>query len=107
CGNPVYLNGSHGYIQSPGYMNDSCNQYRDSENCTWEISVGDGMEIELMFNEIEIEKCDECNCDVLKLDDGHQRIQLCGLKESFLYRSTGSWLYVEFSTDSSVTSRGF
>ncbi|CAH1781632.1 unnamed protein product, partial [Owenia fusiformis] len=109
CGHPIYLNISHGALHSPGYLKDSCdNMYRISENCTWEIDVGDGMEIELMFNEFELELWSGCGTDFVMLDDGHRSIKLCGDKTSYMYRSTGSWLRIAFYSDPlGGTRRGF
>ncbi|CAH1781629.1 unnamed protein product, partial [Owenia fusiformis] len=108
CRHPFYLNSSHGNFTSPRYLEESCNNvYPNSENCTWEIDVGDGMEIELLFNEFRLEPSDGCENDFVKLNDGHRSIKLCGDKESYMYRSTGSWLRVNFLSDSDVPMRGF
>ena len=106
-GCPSTQNGSlYGSFASPGYPNN----YPNNKRCSWGITVPSGYRIQLVFSELDT----GVGGDWLKIFDGpsssSKRIaSLSGLHSPPFpgYRSSGSSLWFEFSSDDGYTRRGF
>lgn len=104
-----YLNRHNGHFKSPNYPSN----YGNNEHCTWLIEVPRGYYIYLNFGLLDLERCSYCGCDVVTIFDGNSRTspmikRACDQQTSGcgMY-SSGRFLFVEFSSDGSVTRRGF
>ena len=68
--------------------------------------------LELHFNWLEMESCAACGCDGLEIYDGDSSASpslgiYCGQQTPRPIVASGSQLYLYFSSDSSVSGRGF
>lgn len=104
-----YLNHHYGNIKSPNYPS----YYGNNEHCTWLIEAPRGYYIYLNFGSVDLERCYNCGCDVVKIFDGNSTMspiikRACGQQTSGcgMY-SSGRFLFVQFSSDGSATRRGF
>ena len=104
-GCPRDQNGSYsGNFSSPGYPINYPNQKR----CTWGITVPGHYRILVPFDKFKTQR----NSDVLKIYDGasntsHVLATLSGDLSGSIYGSSGSSLLFEFTTDRSVSDKGF
>ena len=103
---PRDQNGSYsGNFSSPGYPIN----YPNKKRCTWGITVPADNRILVAFDEFNTQR----NSDVLKIYDGASNSSdvletLSGrLSSGFIYGSSGSSLWFEFTTDGSVSDKGF
>ncbi|XP_076628821.1 cubilin [Colletes latitarsis] len=103
---------SSGTFHSPMYPNS----YHHSRICTYEIEQPAGMRIALSITDLDIEGINppECFFDFLEIFDGDSEnsanlATLCGNKENLIepYYSTHNFMFLKFSTDGSVSGRGF
>lgn len=101
-----------GIIKSPFYPE----YYRDSKTCVYEIIQPPNKRIVLTIEDMEIEGSNsECYFDYLEIYDGDSEnstklATLCGDRESMSddpYYSTYNYMYLKFTTDSSIGNRGF
>ncbi|XP_054885765.1 deleted in malignant brain tumors 1 protein-like isoform X2 [Poeciliopsis prolifica] len=99
-----YLYNNNGTFQSPNYPSN----YPNNAKCTWYIRPSlSGHSIRLELVNLRA----ECSFDWFDIYDGYdtnsRRVrQLCSAN-SFVYHSTGRYLTIHFSSDSSVTGQGF
>ncbi|XP_060597832.1 ovochymase-1-like [Ruditapes philippinarum] len=104
------LNGSRGFISSPGY--DGHSRYKPDLECNWLIKAPPGNIIRLMFEDFLTERIDGCLYDYVAIYDGNSNsstkiAQMCGfLFPDDLY-STGSSLLIKFNSDADVGGLGF
>ena len=104
-GCPRDQNGSHsGNFSSPYYPIN----YPTKKRCTWGITVPGDYRILVVFDEFETQR----DSDVLKIYDGESSssdvlITLSGDMSVSTYGSSGPSLWFEFTTDESITDKGF
>ncbi|KAL9987888.1 hypothetical protein ACROYT_G002266 [Oculina patagonica] len=104
-----YLNQQYGRFTSPNYPSN----YPNNLHCTWLIEAPAGYgRLYLRFTSFALESCRNCACDVLEIFDGNSTAsplikRACGRQSPPRMFSSGRFLFVKFSTDSSVTLRGF
>merc|ERR1712126_635765 len=106
CGNCTGANGEcSGAIKSPDYPD----QYPNSKDKSTIIKVCPGEMILLTFLEFGLEYDLNCNYDYLKVvdTDGSELMKECGTKEPFKVFSSGNSMTVNFSSDHSITDKGF
>ena len=82
--------------------------YDNHEDCNWKITAPTGSNVRLQFTNFETESC----CDKLKIydgvDDGGSLLgELSGSGYNGEMVTTGSNMYVHFTSDSSITMSGF
>ena len=77
--------------------------YSDGSNCKWRISRSSSFI--LRFHRLDIEECENCDCDSLQIDGGEK---LCGRDNSprDIYFANSS-ISLTFTSDGSVNRRGF
>jgi len=93
-------------IYSPNYPDN----YFDNANVAWQIHNYYGSRIVLEVVEMDLERC----CDMVQIFDGSSRSSpliatVTGTNENIghKYFSTSNYMYVLFTSDGSVTGRGF
>ena len=102
---PRDQNGSHsGDFSSPDYPIN----YPNHKRCTWGITVPGNYRILVAFDYFKTQRIS----DVLKIYDGasnssHVLVTLSGDLSSSTYGSSGSSLWFEFTSDGSITAKGF
>ena len=102
---PRDQNGSRsGNFSSPNYPIN----YPNKKRCTWGITVPGDYRVLVVFDEFNT----HINSDVLKIYDGASNssdvlMTLSGLLPGSTYESSGSSLWFEFTTDGSITAKGF
>ena len=102
---PRDQNGSHsGNFFSINYPIN----YPNKKRCTWGITVPADYRILVAFDDFKTHR----NSDVLKIYDGasnssHVLVTLSGDLSSSTYGSSGSSLWFEFTSDGSITAKGF
>ena len=99
----LYINPSYTYVYSPGYPYS----YANNLNCHWRFySSYSYYVIQLNVLEIDLEWC----CDHVDVYDGssssYPKLARLSQNSSRLH-STGRYMYLTFTTDHSVTDRGF
>ena len=107
-------------IKSPYYALD----YNNNAECSWLVKIEDkfyfpssGYVIKVIFNDFELQagqnsSVSSCPYDILTFYDGNSESSrllgsFCGKVHPEVIYSTGSYLYIKFQTDSTITSRGF
>ena len=102
---PLHQDGrSSGNFSSPGYPSN----YPNNQICTWRITVPGDYGIRLVFDEFVTG-----DADFLRIYDGASSSSnvLANLRgrhpSGFVYVSTGSSLWFQFTTDYSFTRKGF
>ena len=106
CGG--HLSGDSGSFTSPEYPD----KYPSDKKCVWIISVSRGKTIELSFEDFQTENDGSCKYDYVEVRNG-LRIQdplvgkYCGTANIPLIRSSGSSLFIKFTSDKSVSEKGF
>ena len=104
-GCPCDQNGRYsGNFSSPYYPIN----YRNKKRCTWGITVPGDYRILVAFDEFHTQR----NSDVLRIYDGASNssdllMTLSGELSGSTYGSSGSSLWFEFTTDGSITEKGF
>lgn len=102
-----------GIIKSPYYPN----LYHDSKKCIYEIiqPINKGIKLTIIDMDIEGMQIPDCYFDYLEIHDGDNEnatklATLCGSEDQIPpvpYISTHNYMFIVFTTDSSVTGRGF
>ena len=104
-GCPRDQNGSYsGNLSSPDYPIN----YPNHKRCTWGITVPGDNRILVAFDKFNTQR----NADVLKIHDGASNSSdvlatLIGDLPGSTYGSSGPSLWFEFTTDGSITAKGF
>ncbi len=107
CGGVLHY--ASGFIRSPNYPNP----YRHNAVCTWIIHVEDGNTIIATITDLAIESSTGCRYDNVELRDGTNSSarlikRLCGTQlPTVTFKSSGSYMFVQFKSDQSVGGRGF
>ncbi|PFX27261.1 Oncoprotein-induced transcript 3 protein [Stylophora pistillata] len=99
-----YLYQRNGRFTSPGHPN----RYSNRQHCTWLIEVPYGHFIYLQFGSFHLEGC----CDWVQIFDGSSAYSSRitsknGYQQPWGVCSSGRFLFVQFTTDGSVTYSGF
>ncbi|XP_048237900.1 cubilin-like isoform X1 [Haliotis rufescens] len=97
-----------GVIESPNFPNP----YPHRRNCTWIIDTTLGNTINVSFSNFDIESHSSCNYDYLQIRDGDSPSDdpigtYCGSSLPPMFASSGSSLWINFLSDSSVARNGF
>lgn len=104
------LTGLQGQFHSPGYPQG----YPDDVSLTWEIRVPAGYRVELRFAHVDIEPSQECAYDHLQiLTEEAFSPSICGTSwrgqrhfpYPLVYRTSGRWMSVSFTSDFSNAQR--
>ncbi|XP_072033776.1 uncharacterized protein [Amphiura filiformis] len=111
CPAAISTSPSSGRITSPGYPEN----YPINRVCQWTLSVPQGYILVLDFDFIDIETNEPgTQCfDFIEVYDGPiasrdvARLTLCGSRDPDPFTSTGNNLFIRFTSDFSVTRRGF
>ena len=105
----TFLTSSSGTFQSPNYPSN----YPNLADCSYKISVSAGKFIKLHIGSFDLEDHSRCGYDKLAIYDGSSTnatllAALCGISYNVTeFKSSGSDMYVRFTTDGSVRSSGF
>lgn len=116
CFNPtvpdvIQLKKSKGVFTSPNFPRHyGTNQYR-----LWRLQVSSDSCIKLYFEHFELRTCSNsrsCECDFIRFGEGHNVSvapygRFCGQSVTPTFTSKGSKVWVEFVSDSNLTSIGF
>ncbi|XP_072171274.1 protein SpAN-like [Diadema setosum] len=100
------LTDEDGEITSPNYPSN----YDNHEDCTWLIEGAPGATVTLTFVDMDIESHSTCNYDAVEVRTGDVSspgLKFCGTTLPGEQVSTGNQLLVAFTSDYSVTRRGF
>ncbi|XP_063048132.1 deleted in malignant brain tumors 1 protein-like [Engraulis encrasicolus] len=103
CGGYLNVSGSFSSPYYPSY-------YHDNAYCVWRLSAPSGQRVLLLFTDLELEGC--CNCDYITIYDGpstsySQLGRLCANSTVGAFHSSSNYMTVLFRTDSSLVSQGF
>ncbi|PIK55112.1 putative tolloid-like protein 1 [Apostichopus japonicus] len=95
-------------INTPNYPAE----YGNDEDCSYQFSVPAGYFVNVTFLDFELEASATCSFDKLVIFDGTDNTapeiaELCGITFPNPVFTTGSDVYMEFTTDGSVTRTGF
>ncbi|KAL9970450.1 hypothetical protein ACROYT_G022826 [Oculina patagonica] len=114
CGGPTALlidlsNPQDGSVNSPGYPN----RYENYQNCQWLIKAPYGERIHITFTTFDVEYDGSgCRYDSVKIFDGENSdasllSKSCGSSLPEPVSSSGRYIYMQFTSDKSVTGQGF
>ncbi|KAL3108031.1 hypothetical protein niasHT_018193 [Heterodera trifolii] len=106
--------GMSGEVSSPNF---GVSNYSDNSECLWLLQAPEGRVVSIEITSMDLESNLECNHDVLEVSSGESRSAVihryCVQEDEKLadrfrrIRSFGRSLTLYFSTDSSVTRKGF
>ncbi|XP_006816955.1 dorsal-ventral patterning tolloid-like protein 1 [Saccoglossus kowalevskii] len=88
-----------GIISSPNYPNN----YPNNQDCFYDITVRDGMSVQLQFMTFDTERY----CDFVYVQDDLNTLYYSGAKHPFSITSQSSNLLVRFTSDYNVIGLGF
>ncbi len=99
---------TNGSIYSPGYPNN----YGNNENCQWIIKAPYGERILIYFTTFDLEDHSQCSFDSVNIFDGQNSnasllSKRCGSSLPQPVNSSGRYIYMQFTSDGSVTKKGF
>ncbi|WP_411026436.1 CUB domain-containing protein, partial [Salmonella sp. s54395] len=103
---PVTVSGSS--VTSPGYPS----AYGNGVSCSTLVVAADGQVVDLSFTAFDVEQQSTCNFDKLTVYDGDTAASavlavLCGSDIPSNVYSSGTNMFLVFTTDSSVTAAGY
>ncbi|XP_037612385.1 cubilin [Sebastes umbrosus] len=107
CGGVLMTGETPGFLFSPGWPEN----YAPNQECTWLIRSPDStVELNLLY--LDIEDYPNCYFDSLVIRDGGSSLSpvlanVCGRNLPASLHSTGDSMFIHFSSDSSVSGRGF
>uniref|UniRef100_A0A665V841 Cubilin n=1 Tax=Echeneis naucrates TaxID=173247 RepID=A0A665V841_ECHNA len=107
CGGMLITGETPGFLYSPGWPES----YQHNQECTWLIRSPDStVEFNILY--LDMEDYPTCFFDSLVIRDGDTSISpvlasVCGRDPPGPLHSTGDSMYIHFSSDSSVSGRGF
>ncbi|KAM3593822.1 uncharacterized protein V6R79_022582 [Siganus canaliculatus] len=107
CGGMLVTGETPGFLFSPDWPEN----YRPNQECTWLIHSPDStVELNLLY--VDIEDFHICYADSLVIRDGATSLApvlatVCGRNHSSSFHSTGDSMFIHFSSDSSISGRGF
>ncbi|KAM5338742.1 cubilin [Glossophaga mutica] len=107
CGGFLRTGEAPVFLFSPGWPKS----YSDDADCTWLLQAP-GSTVELNILSLDIESHGTCNYDKLVIRDGdnnmaQQLAVLCGRELPGPIRSTGEYMWIQFTSDFSITRAGF
>ncbi|NP_445784.3 cubilin precursor [Rattus norvegicus] len=107
CGGFMVTGDTPVHIFSPGWPRE----YANGADCIWIIYAPDST-VELNILSLDIEPQQSCNYDKLIVKDGDSDLSpelavLCGVSPPGPIRSTGEYMYIRFTSDTSVAGTGF
>ncbi|NP_001072.2 cubilin precursor [Homo sapiens] len=107
CGGFLRTGDAPVFLFSPGWPDS----YSNRVDCTWLIQAPDST-VELNILSLDIESHRTCAYDSLVIRDGDNNLAqqlavLCGREIPGPIRSTGEYMFIRFTSDSSVTRAGF
>lgn len=107
CGGMLMTSETPGFLFSPDWPEN----YPLNQECTWLIRSPDST-VELNLLSLDIEDYPMCSFDSLVIRDGASSLSpilatLCGHDLPGSIHSTGDSMYIHFTSDSSVSGRGF
>ncbi|XP_036315022.1 cubilin [Pipistrellus kuhlii] len=107
CGGFLRTGEAPAFLFSPGWPHN----YGNRADCVWLIQAPDST-VELNILSLDIESHGTCNYDKLVIRDGdnnmaQQLAVLCGREIPGPIRSTGEYMWLQFTSDFSVTRAGF
>ncbi|XP_053268342.1 cubilin [Pleuronectes platessa] len=107
CGGMLMAGETPGFFYSPGWPED----YPLTQECTWLIRSPDSI-VEFNILSLDMEDYPSCFFDSLVIRDGATSMSpvlatVCGRDPPGPLHSTGDSMFIHFSSDSSVTGRGF
>ncbi|XP_074549445.1 cubilin [Halichoeres trimaculatus] len=107
CGGSLMPGENPGFLFSPGWPDS----YPPNQECTWLIRSPDStVEFNLLY--LDMEDYPDCYFDSLVIRDGASSLSpvlatVCGRDPPGPLHTTGDAMYIHFSSDSSVSGRGF
>ncbi|XP_027132680.1 cubilin, partial [Larimichthys crocea] len=107
CGGMLITGETPSFLYSPGWPEN----YPPNQECTWLIHSPDStVEFNLLF--MDIEEYPMCYFDSLIIRDGSTSLSpvlanICGRDPPGTFHSTGDSMFIHFSSDNSVSGRGF
>nr|XP_020470999.1 cubilin [Monopterus albus] len=107
CGGILMTGETPGFLYSPRWPEN----YAHNQECTWLIHSPDSIiEFNILF--LDMEDYPTCYFDSLTIRDGDTSISpvlatVCGRELPGSLHSTGDSMYIHFSSDSSISGRGF
>uniref|UniRef100_A0A669EKT9 Cubilin n=1 Tax=Oreochromis niloticus TaxID=8128 RepID=A0A669EKT9_ORENI len=105
CGGILMTGETPGFLYSPGWPEN----YPPNQECTWLIHSPDST-VELTILSLDIEDSHTCYFDSVVVRDGNQSpvlADVCGRDHPGSLHSTGDFMYIHFSSDSSISGQGF
>uniref|UniRef100_A0A4W6F2P1 Cubilin n=1 Tax=Lates calcarifer TaxID=8187 RepID=A0A4W6F2P1_LATCA len=107
CGGILMTGETPGFLFSPGWPEN----YPHDQECTWLIRSPDST-VEFNILSLDMEDYPTCYFDSLVIRDGETSLSpvlasVCGREPPSSLHSTGDSMYIHFSSDSSVSGRGF
>lgn len=105
CGRTLHEHS--GTFTSPGFPNSGKYKF-----CDWRISVTPGQRISLNFTAFGLKRSAKCKDEYVEVRDGHSRTapligKFCGKKDPPPLMSTGSRLWIRYSSGDAETRQGF
>ncbi|KAI0218535.1 Exoskeleton protein RP43 [Lamellibrachia satsuma] len=106
CSRLTVLTASQGVFGTAGLS------YGNNESCSWKIRVPSGQRMRLHFSKFDLESGSSCTYDRVKIYDGSSasaqlKGSYCGSNTPADVESSGSTMFVSFTSDYSVTQSGF
>ncbi|KAK6192044.1 hypothetical protein SNE40_003591 [Patella caerulea] len=108
-GVPMAMRSSYGQIVSPGYYTG---HYANNLDCQWVIQADLDKVIRLVFSTLDLEFQESCEWDYISIYDGSLPVgtplgTYCGGAIPANITSSGTDLYIKFTSDRIVTKTGF
>ncbi|XP_077347020.1 cubilin isoform X1 [Lithobates pipiens] len=106
CGGTLF--GQSGIIQSPGYPSQN---YTDSSLCEWFFNGPTGHYLTITFTALDLQDSENCLNDYIEIHEynasGKLLGKFCGNALPLAMRTSDSFAYVKFVSNSSVNAKGF
>ncbi len=98
----------NGSIYSPGYPKN----YSNYESCRWQIEATYGERVLIYFTAFDLEDDAQCSKDSVQMFDGENShasllTKSCGSSLPPPVYSSGKYIYMQFTSDGSVSGEGF
>ncbi|XP_076817749.1 transmembrane protease serine 9-like [Clavelina lepadiformis] len=106
CASYAIITEDNGSISSPNYPDD----YNNNLNCNWTIVAPPEKLIEMKFIDFQLETCYDNLADSVTIYDGDEQYTgapFCGTNKPIDFESSTSRVIVLFTSDVSITTKGF
>ncbi|CAK8680120.1 unnamed protein product [Clavelina lepadiformis] len=106
CASYAIITEDNGSISSPNYPDD----YNNNLNCNWTIVAPPEKLIEVKFIDFQLEACYDNLADSVTIYDGDEQYTgapFCGTNKPIDFESSTSRVIVVFTSDVSITTKGF